>query len=1116
MVTRNFVTPSALVNVIIKAVFKAARGLVRDLGEIEMLQVSSKGPRDFVSVSDKRSEEILYKDLEQARPGYAFLMEESGFIPGNKPYTWVIDPLDGTFNFIHGIPHFSISVALLKGETILAGVVYDPIRDELFWSEKGMGAFCNEKRLRVSKRKKIEESLVAVGRMSAQNIASFQTLGLDARTYGSAALDLAYIASGRFEACFFSSLKDWDVAAGQLLVQEAGGVVTTHPSEEPHTTGPCAKTPGWSPDDLRDACVGRSHRSKPALEKIKAMKELTCEILGIPNSYALLMIPGSTTGAFETALWSFLGARGVDVWSWDVFSALWAYDIQEELELEDTRRFDYQFEHQQAIRPLRDGVIADFEVAEEMIKYFMHKVHNRRSFVSPQVVICVPSGSTAVERRAIQDSAESAGARRVFLIEEPMAAAIGAGLPVTEPTGSMVVDIGGGTTEVAVISLGGIVYARSVRVGGDRMDDAIINYIRHKHDLLVGEASAEKIKKEIGSASVEPSSEQKTLCVKGRDLRGGIPKEIYVTEEEIMESLSDPTNEIIQGIRTALENTPPELSSDIVERGIVITGGGALLNNLDIKIRKHTGLPAIIAEDSPQDLVKIIESLSSVVDLSHLDQDLLLASLKKIPYHLVPILLKSSLSWEEVALLEVRRDDFPGLVIESGHTRYYPYKVKTAHILGYVGNPTKDDGLLEHQIARMPGLKVGKLGIERALEAKLKGSGGALYSEVNAARKVIRELETKSPVAGKDFFLSVNVDLQNYITKRFEREHTSGGVVVMKQNGEILALCSFPSYDPNLLTENFDQATWNKLVNRLHHPMSNKTISGVFAPGSVIKMGVILSALENQLIDPTTRFYCSGSTIVNKHHFHCWMHKYGGHGSVTPTHALIRSCDVYLYETAKTLGIDKLGATLSKLGLGEHFLPDFPGSRSGLLPTPKWKRKRTGRPWTISDTIQASIGQGYMLATPLQLAVMTARIATGRAVEPRYTRTPPDSPPFPKLPFQDKHLELLRESMKGVLASPLGTGYRWRTPAGYWNMAGKTGTSQVVRISMQDRREGRTSTKDRPWKERDHAIFCGYAPAEDPRYIVVVVVEHGGSGGSVATPLARDIMLRIQHLEKRG
>jgi rod shape-determining protein MreB and related proteins len=251
-----------------------------------------------------------------------------------------------------------------------------------------------------------------------------------------------------------------------------------------------------------------------------------------------------------------------------------------------------------ASRPLRDGVIADFEVAEEMIKHFIRKVNNRRGFAAPLVIVCVPSGSTAVERRAIQESAESAGARKVHLIEEPMAAAIGAGLPVTEPSGSMVVDIGGGTTEVAVISLGGIVYSRSVRVGGDKMDEAIISYMRRNHGLLIGEPSAERIKMDIGAAArTEDGDEGPHREVRGRDLVNGVPREVLVSQRQIADALAEPVSAIVDAVKMALENTPPELAADIVDKGIVLTGGGALLYRLDQVLRDATGLAVAVAEN---------------------------------------------------------------------------------------------------------------------------------------------------------------------------------------------------------------------------------------------------------------------------------------------------------------------------------------------------------------------------------------------------------------------------------------------------------------------------------------------------------------------------------------
>ena len=251
----------------------------------------------------------------------------------------------------------------------------------------------------------------------------------------------------------------------------------------------------------------------------------------------------------------------------------------------------------QAIRPLREGVIAEFSVADDMIRSFIFKTIGRKPLRGPMIVICVPSGATAVERKAIREAAENANARKVFLIEEPMAAAIGAGLPVSEPSGSMIVDIGGGTTEVAVISLGNIVYSRSVRVGGDKLDEAIINYIRRNHNLLVGESSAERIKKAIGSALVPQSGEGERIEIKGRDLVHGVPKEVIVTERQIAESLAEPVSQIVEAVKVALEHTAPELAADIVDRGIVLTGGGALLKNLDKVLRQATGLPVTVAED---------------------------------------------------------------------------------------------------------------------------------------------------------------------------------------------------------------------------------------------------------------------------------------------------------------------------------------------------------------------------------------------------------------------------------------------------------------------------------------------------------------------------------------
>ena len=274
----------------------------------------------------------------------------------------------------------------------------------------------------------------------------------------------------------------------------------------------------------------------------------------------------------------------------------------------------------EVIRPLQDGVIADFEVAEEMLKYFIQKVHKRKTFTSPVVIVCVPSGSTAVERRAIQESAERAGARQAYLIEEPMAAAIGAGLPVTEPSGSMVVDIGGGTTEVGVLSLGGIVYSASVRIGGDKMDEAIIGYLRRHHNLLIGLQSAERLKKQIGTAYPPEEGDGEKMEVKGRDLVNGIPKELTLTQRDVCDAISEPVGSIVDAVKKALENTAPELAADIVDRGIILTGGGSLMAGIDTVLRKATGLPVTVAEEA---LLCVVLGTGKVLEQRKILQDVL-------------------------------------------------------------------------------------------------------------------------------------------------------------------------------------------------------------------------------------------------------------------------------------------------------------------------------------------------------------------------------------------------------------------------------------------------------------------------------------------------------------
>ena len=337
-------------------------------------------------------------------------------------------------------------------------------------------------------------------------------------------------------------------------------------------------------------------------------------------------------------------------------------------------------------------------------------------------------------------------------------------------------------------------------------------------------------------------------------------------------------------------------------------------------------------------------------------------------------------------------------------------------------------------------------------------------------------------------------------------------MVVLDASGGVRALVSTPSYDPHHFLHGISTQFWRTLQDNPYKPLLNRPLSGLYAPGSTIKMAVALAALEAGIITPTTTFSCNGVFMFNAHPFHCWIHGKGGHGALNCAQAIARSCDCFFYETARRVGIEGLAACFKNLGLGERWLQALRESNTGLVPTQAWKTKRFGKAWTPTDTILTGIGQGYVLATPLEIAVMTARLATGLQIQPFMLMSQAPPSPVPALPFSQEHLDVVRRGMVGCLEDPQGNGYtsRIRTPG--LQMAGKTGTSQVRRISLADRAHGRTKTTHQPWQYREHALFCAYAPVHAPRYMISVVVEHGGGGGGVAAPIARDILTFAQNL----
>ena len=483
----------------------------------------------------------------------------------------------------------------------------------------------------------------------------------------------------------------------------------------------------------------------------------------------------------------------------------------------------------------------------------------------------------------------------------------------------------------------------------------------------------------------------------------------------------------------------------------------------------------------------------------------------------VPITVRENLDWSEVARIEVNTPDLPGILIDVGQSRNYAKGAETAHVLGYVASVSEKD-LTGDPLLELPGFRIGKAGIEKIYDLSLRGSGGSSQVEVNALGRVIRELNRQEGQPGNEVRLTIDSQLQHFITQRLGNESATV-VVIDVHTGEVLSLVSSPSFDPNSFNTGLSQAEWESLISNPKAPLTNKAIVGQYAPGSTFKPVVALAALEKGVITADTKIHCSGSTKLGTSEFHCW--KKGGHGTLDLQGAIEHSCDVYFYDVARRTGIDRIGAMARRFGLGTRLGLDLPGEKTGLVPSNKWKLGAIGTPWQLGETLIAGIGQGYILTTPLQLAVMTARLANGgHAVTPRLTMekvTETGNEPYPDeegmpLGITPEHLALVMQGMDDVVNSPTGTARRSRIKEPEWRMAGKTGTVQVRRITKAERETGVLKNKDLPWKERDHALFVGYAPVESPRFAVSVVVEHGGGGSSTAAPIARDVLHETQRL----
>lgn len=539
---------------------------------------------------------------------------------------------------------------------------------------------------------------------------------------------------------------------------------------------------------------------------------------------------------------------------------------------------------------------------------------------------------------------------------------------------------------------------------------------------------------------------------------------------------------------------------------------GQLIDRCGVPLAMNqNGFRVVGMVHNQRELVALMKRLKRFIDLSDVDKVKLARNLKNNPAYLSPLTIKRGLSWEEVARLELNLGELNSVSVVADHIRLYPLGKKAAHLLGYIGSPTQQEEA-KLNLPRVLGIEIGKQGMELALESRLHGTEGVEVLELNAKRQVVRALEKRTPVPGEDVRLSLSADLQNYVTGCVQHCKSAAVVVLSIPKGEVLAMVSHPSFDPNIFRNRLTQEVWKSLNENPYNALLNKALDGLYAPGSTIKGPLVLWGLRQSVLNARTRFDCTGSLRLFNHQYHCWMNRWGGHGAVSPWEALVRSCDVFMYQLGLRLGAKELWEALHTFGLGEKYKNSLTDARQGLLPSPGWKQSVVGRPWTQGDTVLMSIGQGYMLATPMELAIMTARLATGLRIEPQYL-IHAQAPKLSSLGVASAHLKLVQRALYDVVNHPRGTAFKWRIENSAQAMAGKTGTSQVRRISLAERARGVRKNTDLAWAERDHALYVGYAPYHKPAYAICVVVEHGGSGSKAAAPIGKKI---LQYAQEKG
>ncbi len=525
----------------------------------------------------------------------------------------------------------------------------------------------------------------------------------------------------------------------------------------------------------------------------------------------------------------------------------------------------------------------------------------------------------------------------------------------------------------------------------------------------------------------------------------------------------------------------------------------------------------IVAEQAKQGVKEALDAVGKVILLTDQQKKKVMRDIA-VNKKFVPVPVAENLSWEEFSRVNLHLPYLPGIQPEVGETRAYPFGKELVHVLGYVASVSQADKKTDNDpMLSLPGYRIGKRGIEKQFDQEVRGEAGASRVEVNAYGRVIRELGNTPGVSGQDVWLTIDHEVQSFADARLGEE-SAACVVMDVNNGDVIAFSSTPGFDPNLFNIGLSGEQWRSLTQNDHKPLLNKVMGGTYPPGSTFKPVVALAAIEAGIATPDFHVGCNGRYVFGGHEFHCWQKK--GHGSQDVVSALKNSCDVFFYETARRVGIDRIEEAARKLGMGAITGIELPGERGGLIPSREWKKKTYRSAWQQGDTLSVAIGQGYVTATPLQLVQQVARIASGRAVTPRLVHQVGGRVmtrgTVGKLDFSEDALMTVREGLRRVTNEPGGTAFPWRITDPGFEMAGKTGTAQVRVFTREEHARGLTKNEHLDWKLRDHALFTAFAPVINPKYAIVSIMEHGASIPHPHVQMARDILLFTQKRDPSG